>query len=126
MEDNLLYRDECYQIQGAVFEVSRVMGAGFSETVFQECLDLESKERGIPFRAQPELTLHDNHHVLKQHYRPDFICYDKIILDLKALSDLTGDHRAQVPNYLRSTKLKLGLLVNSGKPPTAIVERFVF
>lgn len=125
MENELLYRDECYSIQGAIFEVYREMGSGFLEAVYQECLEKELRRRGIPFIAQQELRLFYKGEELKQSYKPDLICYEKIIVELKALRELTGEHRSQVLNYLKSTGMRLGLLVNFGCNPKAAVERIV-
>ncbi len=125
MDDELLFKEECYSIQGAVFEVYREMGCGFLEAVYQECLETELVRRGIPFVAQQELKLFYKGDELKQCYRPDLICYEKIIVELKALRDLTGEHRAQVLNYLKGTGLRLGLLVNFGNYQKATVERII-
>ncbi len=125
MDDELLFKEECYFIQGAVFEVYREMGCGFLEAVYQECLEKELGRRGIPFVAQQELKLFYKGDELKQCYRPDLICYEKIIVELKALRELNGEHRAQVLNYLKGTGLRLGLLVNFGSYPKATVERII-
>jgi len=125
MADDLLFRDECYAIQGAVFEVYREMGCGFLESVYQECLEKELLIRGIPFIAQQELRLSYKGEELKQFYKPDLICFESIIVELKALRDLNGEHRSQVLNYLKSTGLRLGLLVNFGCHPKAEVERII-
>ena len=123
--DQLLFPDEVYAIQGAVFEVNRTMGSGFLEAVYQECLCLEFSNRGVPFVATPSLKLKYKGNALKQTYVPDFICYDGIIVELKATRELTSEHRAQVLNYLKATGLRLGLLVNFGAFPKARVERLV-
>nr|MBF0223415.1 GxxExxY protein [Desulfobulbaceae bacterium] len=99
----ILYRDECYLIQGAVFEVYREMGCGFLEAVYQECLARELAKRGIHFVAHQELTLYYKGEVLRQTYVPDFICHEFIIVELKALTATTGAHKAQVLNYLKAT-----------------------
>jgi GxxExxY protein len=125
MIDNILYKNECYQIQGAVFEVYREMGCGFLEAVYQECLVRELKLRNIPFVAQPTLKLGYKGEALCQTYKPDLICFDTIIVELKAISAISGEHRAQVLNYLKATGIKLGLLVNFGCYPKATVERLV-
>ena len=120
-----MYRDECYQIQGAVFEVYREMGCGFLEAVYQECLVNEFSKRGIPFVAHQELRLHYKGEPLRQTYIPDFICHKSIIFELKALAATTGEHKAQVMNYLKATGMHLGLLANFGCHPKATVERIV-
>ena len=125
MEDKIIFREECYAIQGAVFEVCREIGCGFLEAVYQECLEKELRLRGIPFTPQQELKLYYKGEELKLFYKPDLICYDKIIVELKALRELTGEHRSQVLNYLKSTGMKVGLLANFGSHPKAIVERII-
>ena len=125
VDKQLLFRDETYAIRGAVFEVYREMGCGFLEAVYQECMEKELVRRGIPFVAQQELKLRYKGEPLKQTYKPDLICFDSIIVELKALSSTTGEHQAQVLNYLKATGIRLGLLVNFGCHPKATVERLV-
>ncbi len=125
MEDKIIFRDECYAIQGAVFEVYREIGCGFLEAVYQECLEKELRLRGIPFIPQQELKLYYKGEELRQFYKPDLICFDKIIVELKAQRELTGEYRSQVSNYLKSTGMKVGLLVNFGGHPKAVVERII-
>jgi len=125
MADSILYKDECYQIQGAVFEVYREMGCGFLEAVYQECLERELKLRNIPFVAQSTLQLNYKGEALTQIYKPDLICFDSIVIELKAVSAICGEHQAQVLNYLKATGKRLGLLVNFGCYPKATVERLV-
>ena len=123
--EKLLYADEVYQIQGAIFEVSRELGAGFLESVYQECLALEFEAKSIPFAASPLLRLNYKGRELEQTYRPDFVCFDRIIIELKAVRDLAPEHRGQVLNYLKATGLRLGLLVNFGSAPKARIERLI-
>ncbi len=104
----ILYRDECYAIQGAVYEVYREMGCGFLEAVYQECLEREFRRVGLPFKSQVELLLTYKGETLHQTYRPDFICYDAIILEIKAVKELTSIDRAQLINYLESLKTAPG------------------
>ena len=120
-----LYEKETYAIRGAIFEVYREMGCGFLEPVYQECLQKELLIREIPFESQKELQLSYKEELLHQKYKPDFICYDKIILELKAVKEITDEHRAQLLNYLNATGLCLGLLVNFGHFPKAAVERII-
>jgi GxxExxY protein len=123
--ERLLYRDEVFQIQGAIFDVNRYMGSGFLEAVYQECLALEFSARSIPFVAQHPLPLTYRGLLLRQSYLADFVCYGSIIVELKAVREITPEHRAQVLNYLAATGLKLGLLVNFGAAPKARIERLV-
>jgi len=114
-----------YNILGACFHVYKTMGCGFLEAVYQECLEIEFKHRDIPFKAHPKLDLSYRGCTLKQEYIPDFIVYDEIILELKALSHLTNEHQAQLLNYLNATGLKVGLLMNFGHHPRAEYKRMV-
>ena len=123
--DNIKFKDESYRIQGAIFEVYREMGNGFLESIYQECLTNEFKRQNIPFISQRELILYYKGERLQQTYKPDFICYDKIIIEIKSVKELSNEHIAQVHNYLKATKLELGILVNFNHYPKAQVERIV-
>jgi GxxExxY protein len=121
----LLLKDESYAIRGVVFEVHGEMGSGFLEAVYQECMEKELAKQGIPFEAQKDLSLLYKGQPLEQVYKPDLICYGKIILELKAVKTVTQKHRAQVINYLKATNLNLGLLINFGTYPKATIQRLV-
>ncbi len=123
--EKILYKDEVYAIQGAIFEVYREMGCGFLEAVYQECLERELRLRNVPFVPQKELLLTYKGEPLEQRYKPDFICHDKIILELKAVSELANEHKAQLFNYLKASRLRLGLLVNFGHYPKVQIERII-
>lgn len=114
---DLIYPDESYAITGACFNVYKEMGCGFLEPVYQECLALEFEHQQIPYEAEKQLSLEYRGYPLKQTYRLDFLCYGKIIVEVKAVSKLVDEHRAQVLNYLNAGKLKLGLLINFGHYP---------
>ena len=122
---DLLYKEECYKIMGACFEVYKEKGCGFVEPVYQECLSLEFALQGIPFEAQVDLSIEYKGWPLQQSYRSDFICFGKIIVEIKAVSQLANEHRAQMHNYLKATGLKLGLLVNFGHYPQVEWERII-
>ena len=107
---SIIHKLESFEIMGACFEVYKEKGSGFVESVYQECLEIELGLRNIPFKAQQELALAYKGRPLKSKFKPDFICYDKIVLEIKAVSGLTDEHRAQVQNYLRATGLKLPTL----------------
>lgn len=124
-EMEVVYKEESYRIVGACFAVYREMGCGFLEAVYQECLEMEFLAQDIPFTPQAQLTLSYKGKPLRQKYVPDFICFDKIILEIKAVSELTDLHRAQIQNYLKATGHKLGLLVNFGHYPKLQSERIV-
>jgi GxxExxY protein len=125
MNEKILYKDEFYSIQGAIFEVHNVMGSGFLEAVYQECLEKEFSLRSIPFESQKGLALTYKGDPLKQKYIPDFICHGKIIVELKASKNLTEEHRAQVINYLQATGYELGLLVNFSSYPKVAITRIL-
>ena len=114
-----------YNILGACFQVYKTMGCGFLESVYQECLEIEFSHRDIPCTVQPKLNLSYRDHALKQQYIPDFIVYDEIILEIKALSNLAAEHQAQLLNYLNATGLKTGFLVNFGHHPKVQYKRMV-
>ena len=119
----ILFRDESYKIIGACFEVYKQKGCGFTEPIYQECLGMEFSFQGIPFITQPELKLEYKGTPLIQTFRPDFVCYGNIIVEIKALSNLIDVHRAQALNYLSATKFELALLVNFGHHPRLEYER---
>ena len=122
-DKELIYKDESYAIIGACFNVYKDKGCGFLEPVYQECMEIELDHQKIPFIAKPKLPLSYRGRPLKQHYEPDFVCYGKIIVELKAVSLLADEHRAQVINYLKATCHKLGILVNFGHFPRLEYER---
>ena len=121
----ILFKDESYKIMGAMFEVYKEMGCGFLEPVYQECVELELTDQKIPFAAQVQLELNYKHHLLESKYIPDAICYDKIVLELKAAKEITDEYRAQVHNYLKATGYRLGIIVNFGHYPKLQYERIV-
>lgn len=126
IENNkILFKEESYAIQGAVFEVYKEIGSGFLEPIYQECLSRELTIRNISFVAQPEMKLSYKGIPLNLVYRPDFVCYDTIILEFKATKILTDDFRSQLFNYLKISKLRLGLLINFGHNPRVEIERIV-
>ena len=112
----LIYKKEAYDIISCAMEVHRELGPGFSEAVYQEALEIEFKLRNIDFYREKELNVFYKGIQLEKKFIADFICYDKIVVELKALSDLTGEHESQVINYLKATKHKLGILINFGAP----------
>jgi len=123
--NEIIYPNESYKIMGACFEVYKEKGCGFLEAVYQECLEMESSDQGIPYVAHPNLALGYKGRPLKQTYTPDFICYGKIVVEIKSVSALTDEHRAQLHNYLKATGHRLGLLVNFGHYPKVEAERIV-
>ena len=124
MNDSLLYRDEVYAVQGAIFDVYREMGNAWHEEVYQQCMERELKLRDIPFESKKELPIFYKGEPIEKKYIPDLFCYGRIIIELKAVGQLANEHRAQLLNYLRITRCKLGLLVNFGAYPKVSIERF--
>lgn len=110
----IYYKQESYDIIGAAMHVYNTLGHGFLEAVYQEALEIELEKRGISFVPQQELKIIYDGKELKQTYKPDFMCKDKIIVEIKAVSALDDSHRSQLYNYLHATGYKLGLLVNFG------------
>jgi len=119
----IIHKKESYAIVGACFEVYNEKGYGFLEPVYHECLGIEFDYQKIPAISKPTLTLSYRDRVLTQGYQPDFICFQKIIVELKTVSALCDEHRAQVLNYLHATGFELGLLVNFGHYPRLEYER---
>lgn len=122
---DIIFKEESYRIIGACFEVYKEKGCGFLEAVYQECLEIEFGLQDIPFVSQTELSICYKSRPLKQTYKPDFICFGLIVVEIKAVSQLTDEHRAQVHNYLKASGYKLGLLVNFGHYPKVEYERIV-
>jgi GxxExxY protein len=119
----IIHKTESYAIIGACFEVYNEKGCGFLEPVYQECLGIEFECQRIPAIPKPSLTLSYRGRSLTQSYAPDYVCFGKIIVELKAVSALTDEHRAQLLNYLHATGLELGLLVNFGHYPKLEYQR---
>ncbi|MFM8328539.1 MAG: GxxExxY protein, partial [Pirellulaceae bacterium] len=107
MTEKILFKDESYAIQDAIFDVYREMGCGFLESVYQECLEKEFRLQNIPFVSQAELKLTYKGEPLLQTYKPDFICFNQIIVELKAVKAIAPEHQAQVINYLKASGMKL-------------------
>ncbi len=122
---NIIYPEESYKIIGACFEVYKSRSSGFTEPIYQECLELEFQLQDIPFVPQALMELEYKGTKLRQHFRVDFICYDSIVVEIKALSKLTDVCRSQVLNYLNASGFRLGLLVNFGHHPRIEYERIV-
>jgi GxxExxY protein len=121
----LIYKAESYAIIGACFAVYKDKGCGFLEPVYHECLEIELESQGIPFLSKPLQTLQYRGRTLLQTFAPDFLCYDKTILEIKAASALIDEYRAQVLNYLSATSCQLALLVNFGHYPRLEYERLL-
>ena len=104
-----------YSIIGAAMEVHRELGPGFLEAVYRGALAVEFELRGIPFQREVELPVTYKGRELDARYRADFICFDRaVVVETKALSQLSGNEEAQVINYLKATRIQVGLLLNFG------------
>lgn len=115
MNKDVLFKDEAYAIIGAAFEVYKELKHGFLEPVYQLALAKEFILKDIPFEKEALINIYYKGEKLDKCYKADFICYNDIIIELKALSDLTSEHEAQLINYLKATNKKLGLLINFGR-----------
>jgi GxxExxY protein len=124
-DTNILYKYECYQVYHAVFKVHNQLGSGFLESVYQEALEIELKKENIPFEAQKMIKIYYDDKPLSQYYKADIICFDKILLELKAVTKINNEHKAQLMNYLTATRLKLGLLINFGTHPKVEICRMI-
>lgn len=108
----MIYPHEAYEIIGAAMEVHKTLGQGFLESVYQEALEIELNNRNIPYIAQPKIQIQYKDVTMEHYFVADFVCYDKIIVELKAVSSILPEHEAQLINYLRATNFKLGILLN--------------
>jgi len=106
--------ERTYKIIGAALEVHKELGCGFLEGVYQEALEREFAEQGIPFKSQPTVEIAYKGKALNKTYQPDFICYDEVIVEIKAISALSGIEEAQLINDLKAARLNVGLLLNFG------------
>ncbi|MGB8984973.1 MAG: GxxExxY protein [Anaerolineales bacterium] len=121
----LILKDEVFAVIGAAIEVHRILGPGFLEAVYQEALEIESTSRVLPYVSQKVLRIDYKGCLLKKEYIADFVYYNQIIVELKALDRLTGREESQILNYLKATKMRVGLLINFGSSPKLEWKRFV-
>ena len=121
----LILKDEVYAIAGAAIEVHRELGPGFLESVYQEAMKLELSARSVPFEAEKPISIEYKGQRLSQKYFADLVCFEQIIVELKALSRLSGSEQAQVLNYLKATGFKVGVLINFGSRGKLEWKRFV-
>lgn len=120
-----LYPEESYQIIGAAMEVYNKLGSGFLEQVYQEALEIEFKKRGIQYEREKDIKIKYDGIELNKSYKADFVCYEKIIVELKAVSAIESSHIAQTNNYLKATGIRVGLLINFGGYPDLKIKRVV-
>jgi len=112
---DLIYPEEAYQLVGLAMQVHRELGCGFLEPVYQEAFEILLCRNAVPYEREKELPIYFMGEKLKKQYFADFVCFDKIIIEFKAVSELAAVHEAQVMNYLKATHFKLGLLFNFGQ-----------
>ena len=117
---DLIYKEESHRIIGAAIEVHKTLGNGFLEPIYQEALAIEFEKHNIPYEKEKQLRIKYKDVYLNKFYVADFICYDKIIMECKALNKLLPEHESQVINYLNATGYRLGLLINFGRPKIEI------
>ena len=122
---DLVLRDEVYAVIGAAIEVHRQLGPGFLEAVYQEALERELSERSIGYSSQEVLRINYKGKPLESFYVADLLCFGQIIVELKALTQLSRSEEAQVLNYLKATGLKVGLLINFGSHGRLEWKRFI-
>ena len=120
------YLNRMYQIIGAAMEVYNDLGFGLSEPIYQECLSIVCTERGIPWEREKMLKMYFHGQELKKTYKADFVCYGDLTVEIKAVSELNNEHRAQLFNYLRITDSYAGVLINFGHPQNLISERYIY
>ena len=121
---NLFYQGESYKIRGALYAVHNELGCGFLERVYQDALEVEFRLRNIPYEREKSIQIVYKGEPLGEPYRADFVCYGKVIVELKSVYEILDVHRAQIINYLKATKMRLGFLVNFGEESLNI-ERIV-
>ena len=125
LEGMIYYKEESFEIIGAAMYVYNKLGPGFVESVYQEALEIEFQRRRVPFEREKEIDIYYDGILLKKKFQPDFLCYGNIIVEIKAVMNLDDLNRVQVYNYLKATRMKLGLLINFGNHDQLEYERKV-
>ncbi len=125
MSEDFPLEEETYRILGACFEVYNEMGCGFLEPVYQECLEMGLRLQEIPAESQVILELEYKGKTLEKRYQADFICFDTVVVEIKAVSRLATEHEAQLLNYMNAGRFEVGLLINFGHHPKLEYTRFV-
>ena len=124
--DTQLHKQQMYNVIGAAMAVYNEIGYGFSELIYQECLSIVCTEKGIPWEREIPLKMMFHGIELEKLYKADFVCYDDIIVELKAVSELVGEHRAQLFNYMKITNTHFGILINFGEPQRLHAEKYMY
>ena len=122
--NKMVLKDETFAIIGTCMEVHKTLGRSFSEKVYQDALEQEFKLRGIPYEREKHILINYKGIMLAHDFFADFICYDKVIVELKAVSELDNENREQVINYLHAADMLVGLLINF-RTASLTHERFV-
>ncbi|MCX6222588.1 MAG: GxxExxY protein [Bacteroidia bacterium] len=125
MDEEYIFKEECYQIIGCCMEVHNQLGGGFREAVYQEALELEFIEQDLPYQREKKMRIKYKKHVLKKKYFADFLCFDEVVIELKAVAELTNIHKGQLFNYLKASDKRLGMLINFGSEKLEY-KRFIF
>ena len=121
----LVLKDEVYAVVGAAIEVHRELGPGFLEAVYQEAMEAELHHRQIPFEAQKPVTISYKDRVLDKKYFADLVCFNQVLLEIKAIDRLSGNDHAQILNYLKATGFRVGILINFGSHGKLEWKRFI-
>ena len=121
-----LYKERMYNIIGAAMSLYNEIGSGYSEPIYLECLSVLCSERNIPWEREKLLKMYFHGIELEKTYKADFVCYDDIIVELKAVTELLSEHRAQLFNYMRITNSKFGILINFGESQKLHAEKYMF
>ena len=124
MSEKLILSDKTFKIIGAAMEVHNTIGCGFTEPLYQEAFEEELRLRGIPYQRERKIDVYYKNYKLPHQYYADFLCYDSIIVELKATDGIASEHRAQVLNYMNATHYSKALLINLGEPRLRY-ERFI-
>ena len=125
VQKEIYLKDEVFRIVGAAIDVHRELGSGFLEAVYQEAFEVELASRDIPFKSQAALKIKYKDRYLKKEYVADLLCFETVIVEIKALNKIGGNEESQVINYLKATGLKVGLLINFGRAGKLEWKRFV-
>ena len=124
-DGELLFKEEVYAIIGAAIEVHKELRPGFLEAVYHEAMEIELTSRNIPFESYKKLLIRFKEFQLKKEYEADFVCYDKIIVEIKALDVVAGKEEAQLLHYLKTTGFRIGLLINFGSVGALEWKRYI-
>jgi GxxExxY protein len=123
---DLIFKDEVYAIVGCAMEVYNQLGNGFLESVYQEAMEIESHQRNIPFIAQKNIAIQYKEIMLSKQFIADLIYFDSIIVELKAVDNLSGKEESQIINYLKATQMRVGILINFGSRGKLEWKRFIY